>query len=119
MVLAQVYVLAEKLQDLRTKNAMIVRVFDTMNLRNDKGENTIPYPKAVAHVYEGTPDGSKMRQFLVDAWTAADACTVSQYCAVFPKEFLCDLVVALRLRDKEKKVLQRVMACSVTWRRSK
>jgi hypothetical protein len=93
--LAMIYVLAEQLQDVRTKNAVVVKMLRTMETEDQNGFRQWPDLSAVDHVYNGTPEGNLMPQLICAQYTWG----ASQFprwlrerLADVNKEFLCDLV---------------------------
>lgn len=67
--LLTLYILAEKLQDIAAKNADITGVIDVSQVVLEDGMWTTPSLKAADIVYEGTPEGSPLRRFLVDMFS--------------------------------------------------
>ena len=64
---AKVYVLAEKLQDTFTKNAMVRMMSELTLFKRDKnGRRYGPGHESISIVYNGTPEKNLMRQLLVD-----------------------------------------------------
>ncbi|KAI8939495.1 hypothetical protein NX059_003266 [Plenodomus lindquistii] len=93
--IAKLYVLAEKLQDIASKNAAISAMLAAFEERNDaKG---IPGSSIIKIVWDGTPSGSKMRKLIVDMW--ADRATgswIKKYKGKeWPADFLVDMTMAL------------------------
>ena len=95
VLLAQIYVLAEKLQDTSTKNAIVKAMVETSEKRNEDGIKGIPSPDAVSVIYNGTLRGSAGRRLLADLWTYADDEDLRRNIDKLPKDFLGDLVIAL------------------------
>jgi hypothetical protein len=102
--LMQVYVLAEKLQDTRTKNALVHKVFDAVYLHEEDERWYLPSSAAVAYLYENTLEGNSMRKLVAAFYTMLAPNTLSVHRDVLPKEFLCDLISALRLAKKERTI---------------
>lgn len=99
---ARVYVLAEKLQDTLTKNAM-VRMMSELTFKRDKNERRyFPSYESISIVYNETPEKNLMRQLLVDFWTSVDVPVVAQSYDMLPKEFMRDLLVVL-LKENQKR----------------
>lgn len=93
---AKINVLAEKLQDTQTKNVLIVRVLKTRMKHDDNHDCCLPSTSIIEVVYQGTPEGNKMRQMLVDTWTTVHPEHVLDHCKTLPKGFLGDLAVRFR-----------------------
>lgn len=94
-LLAQLYVLAEKLQDTITKNI----VLEAMILCAREHPYSLPGAHVVRIVYDGTPRNSPMRKLLVDRFTQrADAFTLRLALALWPRDFLEDLSIQLVIK---------------------
>jgi hypothetical protein len=94
--LAKLYVLAEKLQDVDTKNAVVeAMVLASRQLRKENSYYT-PGCDTVQIVYAGTMPGSPMRRLLVDFYTyRADKGWLSVENETWPCEFLHEFAVRL------------------------
>jgi hypothetical protein len=67
--LAELYVLAELLQDLKCKNAVLKAFIASTCTTRPDGVWHGPGSSIVHIIYRGTPDKSPMRQFVVDLYT--------------------------------------------------
>ncbi len=92
-LLADLYVLAEKLQDINCKNAIMRAMFHTCRPKGVQG-NT-PSAKICCIIYEGTPEGSPMRKLLVDLYTyiATKAWIMSASKGKWPEDFMYELLI--------------------------
>ncbi|RMZ70588.1 BTB POZ domain containing [Pyrenophora seminiperda CCB06] len=69
IVLCSVYVLAEKLQDAKTKNGAMKVLWALYNTEGKEGFAKVPHFSTVKLVYDGTPPKSLARHFLVYVWS--------------------------------------------------
>jgi hypothetical protein len=99
--LAKLYVLAEKLQDIETKDLVVeAMLLGSREIRKD-GQCYAPGPEAVGAIYAGTMPGSPMRRLYVDIYTyRANSIWLSKNSGDWPSEFVHEL--ALELLDKRK-----------------
>jgi hypothetical protein len=67
--LFDLYVLAEKLQDVLAKNAAITAAIDVSIMESADASCTVPSFAAVNSVYEGTPEGSPARRVVADLYS--------------------------------------------------
>jgi hypothetical protein len=97
--LAKLYVLAEKLQDIDTKNTVLeAMLLATRQTRSD-GKCYYPGNGPICLIYAGTVPGSPMRKLLVDFYTyQAEANWLSESDETWPTEFTHEL--AIKLLDK-------------------
>ncbi|CAO2656483.1 Nn.00g052860.m01.CDS01 [Neocucurbitaria sp. VM-36] len=100
-VLANLYVLADKIQDIAAKRAILEAMVEaTFTIRND-GSTTYPGIPTIDRIYAGTSASDPMREFLVDCYVfAGNHFTWSREDGNrFPHEFLFDVMVQL-FKDK-------------------
>ncbi|KAI4655580.1 hypothetical protein J4E93_000294 [Alternaria ventricosa] len=86
-----VLILAEKLQDLKIKNAMMEAAVATALLRGPDGDWFVPSSCVINNIYRGTPPKSPARRFVTDAWIG---CSISENFAIISrlnKDFVEDL----------------------------
>jgi hypothetical protein len=107
--LCQLYVLAEKLQDITSKNRIIdgMHVFFNelvlKNLLSVDTQHMLP-ATATAKLYQGTPCGSQARKLIVDLYTDfGDESWVSDKEAKLPTEFIYD--IALRVLQRRARII--------------
>ncbi|KAH7095251.1 hypothetical protein FB567DRAFT_586580 [Paraphoma chrysanthemicola] len=95
--LFRLYILAEKLQDVKTKNAVIAAAIDTTRTRTKNGKYTIPQSNIINIVYEGTPIGSPARRLITDMYSIVPMTWIISHLQSTPMhgDFLVDLEVAL------------------------
>ncbi|CAO2656323.1 Nn.00g051260.m01.CDS01 [Neocucurbitaria sp. VM-36] len=67
--LCHLYVLAERLQDIQTKNAILSRLFEMCREKQSDVKPHYPGKRAISIIYNGTTSGSHARKLLVDLWT--------------------------------------------------
>ncbi|KAF2129933.1 hypothetical protein P153DRAFT_315365 [Dothidotthia symphoricarpi CBS 119687] len=92
--LAQLYVLAEKLQDAETKNATIKTILEVCRRHEIDGKYYYPDGDAVCIIYNGTVTGSLARKFMVDIFICkATGDWIGQ--KTYPEEFLRELSIQL------------------------
>lgn len=86
LALIRLYIAADVLSDKALRNATIDRI--VMNSKMVR-----PGPTRVNLVYDNTPEGSKLRQLMVDCWVSCSkAETFKEKSEKFPKEFLADVL---------------------------
>lgn len=95
MIMAQIYVLAEKLQDASTKNAVVKSMMKTSQKKNEDGHKEMPGPDVISIIYNGTLRGSAGRRLLADLLTDVDDEGLRRNIDKLPKDFLGDLAVTL------------------------
>jgi hypothetical protein len=66
----RLYVLAGKVQDVATKNALMEAAMDATKLRSLEGSWTMPKAAIINLLYKGTPPNCSARRFLTDVWTS-------------------------------------------------
>lgn len=96
--LARLYVLCEKLQDLRSKNCIIKALSDSVyKIRTGGGGWNIPEFEVVDTLYKGTFKGSLVRRMLVDIFTQGvpSKFMTPEWTNRYPGEFLQNLAVCL------------------------
>jgi hypothetical protein len=99
MALAKVYVLAEKLQDHSTKDAVVQAMLHSALQTRPDGSTYAGGLAEVRIIYDGTPPGSPMRKLLVDLYTyRARSKWLKKDNEGIPSEFLHEL--AMQLLDK-------------------
>jgi len=86
--LVRLYVLAEKLQDVPTKNAIMQKIWSVHVTGDKDGCCYIPLSETVCEAYEGTTEDSLMRLFLMDLWLETEPEEFEKNVATFPREFL-------------------------------
>ena len=92
--LCALYVLAEKLQDIQTKNAIIQTILDIRHTIQSNNRYLIPNGEAIRIIYDGTTAGSLARKLLVDFWAyRGKGLWLRDY--ELPADFLRDLVIKL------------------------
>ena len=94
--LAKIYVLAERLQDTPTKNAVMKRIFTKSMKAEADGKTYVPSGKVVRIIYEGTPKGNPIRSLVVDAWTTVTTPDLNREFDDIPKEFLRAIAIVWR-----------------------
>jgi hypothetical protein len=94
-MLARVYVLAEKLQDTRTKNAVVQAMMNLSQRKDEAGKLRMPDPEAITILYSGTVHSSAGRRLVVDLCFVVDAESLRKNIDNLPKDFLGDLAIAL------------------------
>ncbi|KAI8939494.1 hypothetical protein NX059_003265 [Plenodomus lindquistii] len=102
-IIAKLYVLAEKLQDVETKDLSVAKMLALCQSRNNNGRLRGPYSEWFPIVYQGTTSGSPMRKLLVDICTFGGGKqwqeTLSEVAAQsWSRDFILEL--AIRLMSK-------------------
>ncbi|KAL6703462.1 hypothetical protein ACN47E_009636 [Coniothyrium glycines] len=105
--LIAVYLLAEKFQDDLAKHTIIQTVFDVAMRRNREGCMIVPPPTCISDTYTQTPETSPARRLMVDLWACMCPETLGRNVHDLPKEFLEDLVVAVRMHDRRGNIARR------------
>ncbi|KAF3005142.1 hypothetical protein E8E13_010416 [Curvularia kusanoi] len=93
--LAKLYVFAEKIQDIRTKN-VVIQAF-LKNVWKMQLDDNWHYPdeETIKIIYDRTPPGCPMRRLLVDIYAHATG-SVPEWDVTYPSKFLEDLVTELK-----------------------
>ncbi|KAF1977043.1 hypothetical protein BU23DRAFT_453650, partial [Bimuria novae-zelandiae CBS 107.79] len=97
--LSHLYVFAEKVQDITTKNTVLEAFFELLHVLHAQyvmGYDiiTMPSPQAIRIIYAGTPTGCSARRLLVDMYVAsADSDFLEE--GYWPPEFMLDLARTL------------------------
>ena len=99
--LAETYVIAEKLQDTSTKNAVMRELYSLNDTKQRDGIWYAPSIVAVSIIFEGTHPNSAARRFVVDAWKDVKILGEKQAVKVMPKEFYVMVAVALQAKVGE------------------
>jgi hypothetical protein len=94
--LVKVYVLAEKLQDTATKNAIITEIIAKSEVQGPDGSKYCPDPIAIKIIYNGTPKGNLCRRLVTHMWTDKLPKTFTRDVESLPREFLGELALAFR-----------------------
>jgi hypothetical protein len=89
--LFQVYVLAEKLQDVAIKNATVEATLALSQLLDRNRQWTVPAWHTINIVYDGTLPNNPARRFVTDLWTSLDINSIFRNFLNLNKEFLDDL----------------------------
>lgn len=67
--LARLYVLCEKLQDVKAKNCVVQALMDSIYKKRTDNKWYIPLPPPINIIYKGNVKGSPARQLLLDVFT--------------------------------------------------
>jgi hypothetical protein len=97
-IICRLYVLAEKIQDVKAKNSAIEALLAECREKQLNGKNKYPGSSSVSTIYSGTLPGSMARKVLVDLYSCK---TTSKWITKSPQwsdEFLRDLLV--KIMDK-------------------
>ncbi|CAG5146041.1 uncharacterized protein ALTATR162_LOCUS1814 [Alternaria atra] len=89
--LFSVYILAEKAQDLATKNAMLEAALATNKLKGRETTWIVPAFYIVKAIYNGTPPGSPARRFVTDLCTSRSIGDISKHVEHLPRDFVQNL----------------------------
>jgi hypothetical protein len=93
--LLRLYVLAEKLQDSETENAVLEAMLLSRQLRGD-GLLYLPSYNDITLLYSGTTTGSPMRKMIVEMWSNSEASNwLTKETQEWPSDFLYELSVKL------------------------
>ncbi|KAF2851099.1 hypothetical protein T440DRAFT_395298 [Plenodomus tracheiphilus IPT5] len=101
--LAQLYVFAEKMQDVKAKNAVVQAIIEKINhhakqvTHYSRGRVCFPGPVAITTIYEETASHCPGRQVLIDCYVSyadSDVMDRSDFINSVPREFLFDLARA-------------------------
>ncbi|KAH7085520.1 hypothetical protein BKA63DRAFT_19392 [Paraphoma chrysanthemicola] len=97
--LTRLYVLAEKLRDIDSKNCVIQACVVRWQQLHNGGRRYAPGETVIGLIYHGTPAGSQFRKLLVDVYTyRARSKWLRDAEMVWPSDFLSEL--ALNLLDQ-------------------
>jgi hypothetical protein len=92
--LLKLYVLAERLQDINTKNVVIEAMYNCLWGICTSGSQ-MPDVECIRIVYEGTPACSPMRRLLVDFYTYYAGASSFKLDGDYPHELLLELTINL------------------------
>ncbi|KAJ4313386.1 hypothetical protein N0V94_006970 [Neodidymelliopsis sp. IMI 364377] len=102
--LMQIYVLAEQLQDIKTKNAVLKAILHGTNKKREHdGCRYYPGEEAINILYKGTPPGSPARKLLVDMYVSYDVPEWKPTDAEWHGEFIREIAVELLNRKTRQK----------------
>lgn len=90
--LAKLYILCEKLQDLRAINLVMDAFVENTNRKQANDKFYYPSDRVVSFVYENTPEKCPLRSYLVDCHVFAGRKDWLVDTDTLPKEFLADVV---------------------------
>jgi hypothetical protein len=90
--LAELYVLAEKLRDVESKDAVITAMIVASRDVQQNGKMYYPGPYPISIIYEGTPEKSLARKFLIDCYTSRDT-GIGFRVDDYPKDFQRELLL--------------------------
>lgn len=112
--LADLYVLAEKLQDITTKNAVLEAMLLNSRKTSSKvyGGRWYPGLGAVSKVYKGTPASSPTRKLLVDIFTCQGDSSWLFMTQYWPTDFVRE--VAVQLLEKRARPVDHTMTCDIS-----
>ncbi|KAF2827589.1 hypothetical protein CC86DRAFT_405708 [Ophiobolus disseminans] len=93
----ELYVLAEKLQDVSAKDAALTAAIDVTQMESSDGKWRIPSFDTCNNVYEGTPEGSPARRLITDMCSGLPMAGIVLYIRAksVHKDFVNDLTTAL------------------------
>lgn len=91
--LSKLYVLAELLQDIATKNNTLKAFVHSVFTVRQHGSWMMPGDECTRVMYQGTPPNSLMRRLLVDMYSAYERSRYINEHEDWPKDFLYDLAV--------------------------
>ncbi|KAF2752210.1 hypothetical protein M011DRAFT_18563 [Sporormia fimetaria CBS 119925] len=86
--MAFIYGMAEKLQDINTKNAVVRCIFETVDKRDKQGSRCLPPGSAIRVFYDTTVDSSPIRRLLPAMWSTVDKSALTDDLDDLPKLFL-------------------------------
>jgi hypothetical protein len=92
-----VYILADKLQDVVTKNAAITAIVGLKDLTNADGGWAIPSPGTINHVYKETTERSPARRLVASLYSRLPFITILKNTANMHEDFLDDLAESLNI----------------------
>ena len=113
IALVSLYVLAEKLQDTRTRNSVLEATLQASRLLRSDGKIYDPGLRSIGILYAGTMAGSPMRRLLVDIYTArAKSQMLNKPGDQWPSDFMREL--ALSLLDKRQRPEDATRTCDAS-----
>lgn len=99
LALSKLYVLAEKLMDDKAKSTVMFELFVLGHQTDAKGMHTHPSLETIWVIYNGTPERSLLRKWLVGVYTdyvgEEAGSELFPHAKDFPHEFLVDLVTSM------------------------
>ncbi|RYN68962.1 hypothetical protein AA0118_g1023 [Alternaria tenuissima] len=91
--ICKVYVLAERLHDVQTRNLAVEALYTRMQGLDPN--TTVPGPKCLEIIYEGTASAKNlMRKLIVDTWCTWGVDRLEDYLDTAPRQFLVQLAAA-------------------------
>ena len=90
--IAELYMFADKLQDLKCRKAFIQKLCYHILGRKRDGKSFIPECFLVGKIYKGTVEGDPIRVLMVDVWKTCRMTT--ERVQNLPKDFLKDLITS-------------------------
>lgn len=109
VLLARLYVLAEKFQDIKSKNTIIkALIASSYEPWLDSSQAWLPSIMTITLIYKGTTPGSMAPKFLVDTMACDNSDTKSILSEAWPNDFLSELAHEFMVHryDKCEKKLQ-------------
>jgi hypothetical protein len=105
--LLQLYVLAEKLQDVLAKNDILIAVVDVSQMRSAEMMSAVPRLTTASVLYEGTPYTSPARRLVTDMCSTLPVATIFHYLhfTKIHSDFVEDLAEAVQKMRPLKKSL--------------
>ena len=106
--ICHVYVIAELLLDLHTRNLATQALYEQISYRESYGyvAHSHPGPECIKVIYKGTVPGDLMRELLVHSWCGFGGHRLLQ-CDYLPKRFLRELAKAAQ-KGKDGPLLYRL-----------
>jgi hypothetical protein len=101
VTLLPVYVLAEKLQDVSAKNAVVEAIFNMAMQKSSEGSMAPPPEDCLHLINDATPQDSAMRQLVVDLWADADIVEIKECIPGMPRDVLQDLLISIKTHQME------------------
>lgn len=103
MLLARLYVFCEKVQDTKSKAAVISAFVEASCKSRANGLRHYPHTAAISCIYKGTPELDPLRDVLVDFWIfhAHSGWTGPEKVDDYPHEFTYEVMKGL-IKEREK-----------------
>jgi len=90
--LFSIFILGEKLQDIKAKNATVTAMMDLSCSRSTDNCWSMPTVRTVNRIYENTPPGSLMRHFIVRMWGSCTLRSIVDSANSMHRDFKEDVV---------------------------
>jgi len=90
--LFSIFILGEKLQDVKAKNATMAAMLDLSRSRRPDSCWLMPTVRTINRIYENTPPGSLIRRFIVRIWSSCSLRSIVNSANLMHEDFKEDVI---------------------------